>query len=221
MLASAILYIFVFLIFLAIFIEYINARRYQAKRTKEIPEVEKTTHVEPEPLIEEKPVLEEVVVEEIEPKTEVVPDEAVEEVQPEVIEPEPEPEPEIVHEEAIEEVKETKKLPECKYPPFTHVRLIEMGLSDDEATEFVHELIPQLEEQIPLIDEAISNADFHKIEKLTHGVKGSATNIGTGGVADFLTEFNTYLKSGTDADIVKAYHTHFMRYIEELKKQYS
>jgi len=44
--------------------------------------------------------------------------------------------------------------------------------------------------------------------------------LGTGGVSDLLVEFNTYLKSEIDADIVKAYQAHFIHYIEELKKQY-
>ena len=42
-------------------------------------------------------------------------------------------------------------LPEANYPQFTHQRLVEMGLSNDEAKAFVQELIPQLEIQIPLI----------------------------------------------------------------------
>lgn len=235
MLASTILYIFVFLIFLAIFIEYRNDKKYQDKRReerqkttpikptepiKEIPEEEKTSQEEPEPQVEEKPEIEEVpeAVEEVEPEPEVEPEEIIEEVQPEVIvEVEPEEEPE----EVIKEVEETKELPSCEYPPFTHVRLVEMGLSDDEAIEFVNELIPQLEEQIPLIENAINSADFNQIEKLTHGIKGSATNLGTGGVSDLLVEFNTYLKSEVDADIVKAYHAHFIHYVAELKKQYT
>jgi HPt (histidine-containing phosphotransfer) domain-containing protein len=243
MLASTILYIFVFLIFLAIFIEYRNDQKYQAKRReerqktspkkptelkKEIPEEEKIPQEEPEPQVEEKPEIEKVPeeVEEIQPEAveevepEVILEEVIEEVQPEVIvevEPEEEPEPE----EVIEEVEEAKELPTCEYPPFTHVRLVEMGLSDDEAIEFVNELIPQLEEQVPLIENAINSADFHQIEKLTHGIKGSATNLGTGGVSDLLVEFNTYIKSDPDADIVKAYHAHFIHYIEELKKQYT
>ncbi|WP_309496906.1 Hpt domain-containing protein [Sulfurovum sp.] len=234
MLASTILYVFVFLIFLVIFIEYINDKRYQDKRreerqkttpkkptepTKEIPEEEKIPQEEPEPQIEEIPEVEsEEVIEEVQP-------EVVEVVQPEP-EPEVEPEPEAIIEEIQaevieEEITETKELPECKYPPFTHVRLVEMGLSEDEATEFVNELIPQLEEQIPLIEAAMSISDYQQVERLTHGIKGSATNLGTGGISDLLVEYNSYLKSGTDPDIVKAYHAHFIHYIDKLKKQYT
>jgi len=187
------------------FLEYRNDKKYQAKRDKErkkyTPKEPAEPKIIPEKVIEEEP-------------------ERIEEAQPEAVEPEEVIE-EVQPEEVVEEVVEAKELPSCEYPPFTHVRLVEMGLSDDEATEFVNELIPQLEEQIPLIEEAINSADFHQIERLTHGIKGSATNLGTGGVSDLLVEFNTYVKSGEDADIVNAYQKHFIQYIDELKKQYA
>jgi len=125
--------------------------------------------------------------------------------------------------EPIQKVEEIikKDLPACNYPQFTHVRLIEMGLSDEEAVEFVTELVPQLEEQIDPIKKAIASADFHQVERLTHGVKGSATNIGTGGIADLLVEWNTYLKSETDVDVVNHYLTKYIEYSEKLKVQYS
>jgi hypothetical protein len=192
---------------------------------KEEPQEIQPEVIEETPLVTEKVQPETIV--EIEPIPEVEEQEVLQAVQPEVV-VEPDEEHEVVVEEIepeaepeVQEVEETKELPLCDYPPFTHVRLVEMGLSDDEATEFVNELIPQLEEQVPLIETAINDADFHQIERLTHGIKGSATNLGTGGVSDFLVEFNTYLKSEVDIDIVKAYHTHFIRYIEALKKQYT
>ena len=117
--------------------------------------------------------------------------------------------------------KKTKKLPNCTYPLFTHVRLIEMGLSDEEAQEFVQELIPQLEAQIPLIEEAFKEKDFHQMERLTHSIKGSATNLGTGGISDLLVECNTYLKTGTDIDIAKAYFDSLKHYTQTLKEQYA
>ncbi|WP_309498511.1 hypothetical protein [Sulfurovum sp.] len=135
------------------------------------------------------------------------------------------PKPEVKLEVKLEvkpEVKlETRKLPEGKYPNFTHIRLVEMGLSDEEAKEFVAELIPQIETQFPLIEKAILELDFHQMERLTHGIKGSATNLGTGGVSDLLVEYNTYLKTGTDIDIAKAYLNHLVHYHNELKAQYT
>jgi HPt (histidine-containing phosphotransfer) domain-containing protein len=120
-----------------------------------------------------------------------------------------------------EEVSSQKELPKCNYPKFTHVRLVDMGLSDDEAKEFVQELIPQLEEQIPLIEEVLISSDFHKMERLTHSIKGSATNLGTGGISDLLVECNTYLKEGTDSDVANVYFEHLKHYTQELKKQYT
>lgn len=206
-----ILSIFVFIVILIIFFEYRNEKKYQEKRRQQrqaptpskpstTPEKPKKVAHKPEP----KP----------EPKIETKP-----EPKPEVkVEPKPEPKPEP--EPKIEVPKETKKLPEANYPQFTHVRLVEMGLSDEEAKEFVAELIPQLEVEIPLIEAAIQAGDFHKIERLTHGIKGSATNLGTGGVSDLLTDYNTYLKTGTDSDIAQAYLEHLVHYTNELKTQY-
>lgn len=117
--------------------------------------------------------------------------------------------------------KKTKKLPQCTYPLFTHARLIEMGLSDEEAQDFVQELIPQLEAQIPLIEEAYENKDFHQMERLTHSIKGSTTNLGTGGVSDLLVECNTYLKTGSDIDIARTYIDSLKHYTQTLKEQYT
>jgi HPt (histidine-containing phosphotransfer) domain-containing protein len=128
---------------------------------------------------------------------------------------------EKVPESKPEPIKKEKKLPHCTYPQFTHARLVEMGLSDEESKEFVQELIPQLEIQIPLIEEALSIPDFHQMERLTHSIKGSATNLGTGGISDLLVECNTYLKTGTDADIAQAYFEYLKHYTKELKEQYT
>jgi len=232
MLVLTILSIFLLIIALIIFIEYRNEKKYQTKRrenttqkkyepkklvvkkappkSKVEPKPEPKPEVKPEPKPEPKI---DVKVEAPEPKPELKPEPKIE------IKPEPklEPEPKV---EAPEPV-ETKKLPEASYPEFTHIRLVEMGLSNDEAKEFVAELIPQLETEIPLIEAAIKEGDFHQLEKLTHGIKGSATNLGTGGVSDLLDEFNTYLKSGTDTDIAEAYLKHLVHYTNELKTQYS
>ncbi len=115
----------------------------------------------------------------------------------------------------------TKKLPLCNYPKFTHERLVEMGLSEEESREFVQELIPQLEMQIPIIEKELENEDYHQMERLTHSLKGSATNLGSGGVSDLLVECNTYLKSGTDKEIVQVYLESLKHYTQELKKEYA
>ena len=116
--------------------------------------------------------------------------------------------------------KVEKKLPLCTYPKFTHERLIAMGLSPEESIEFVQELIPQLEVQIPLIEKALEQLDFHQMERLSHSLKGSATSLGTGGISDLLVEYNTYLKTGTDSDIARVYLEFLRHYTQELKREY-
>jgi len=118
-------------------------------------------------------------------------------------------------------VTEKINLPECNYPKFDHSRLLKMGLSQEEAKEFVLELIPQIEAQIPLIKEAMKISDFHNMEQLTHSIKGSSTTVGTGGISDLLCDYNTYLKTGKELAIVEAYFKQLNHYYKELKKQYS
>ena len=210
MLALTILSIFILIIILIIFIEYRNEKKYQAQRRKTTTQKK---HEHKKMVVRKAPQKSKP-----KPKMVVKPDVKVKAPEPR-LKPKVEikPEPKI---EAPKQVK-TKELPEAKYPEFTHVRLIEMGLSDDEAQEFVAELIPQIETEIPLIETATQEGDFHKIERLTHGIKGSATNLGTGGVSDLLVEYNTYLKSGRDIAIAEAYFEHLKRYTDELKTQYN
>jgi len=224
MLGTVILSIFILLVIILVFTEYRNEKKYQEERrqsrekqaqNRRTPPSQAPDKVapkaEPAPKVEAKP----------EPKPEPKIEVKVEPKPAPKIEEKTEPKPEPKIELPKEEVKEAKKLPEANYPPFTHVRLVEMGLSDEEAKEFVAELIPQLEEQIPLIEEAMNIPDFHQMERLTHSIKGSATNIGTGGVSDLLVACNTYLKTGTDIDIAKAYFEHLKQYTQELKEQYA
>jgi HPt (histidine-containing phosphotransfer) domain-containing protein len=122
--------------------------------------------------------------------------------------------------QAQAETKSSADLPKGEYPDFNYTRLVEMGLSEEEALEFIQELIPQIDTQIPLIDEALQIPDFEKMERLTHSIKGSSTTIGTGGVSDLLVEYNTYLKTGDKVEVAQAYQEHLKRYFEKLKKQF-
>jgi hypothetical protein len=111
-------------------------------------------------------------------------------------------------------------LPSGEYPAFNYDRLLKMGLSEEEAHAFIQELIPQIGEQIPLLDEAMKIPDFHQMERLTHSIKGSSTTIGTGGVSDLLVEYNTYLKEGKEVRIAEVYQKYLKHYYEKLKKQF-
>ena len=119
------------------------------------------------------------------------------------------------------EITKPIELPQCKYPEFDYSRLVGMGLSEDEAVEFIQELIPQIGTQIPLIQEAMDKEDFYSMERLTHSIKGSSTTVGSGGVSDLLVEYNTYLKTGEELEIAKEYHKHLKYYYEALKTQYA
>ena len=219
MLALTILSIFILLILLLIFIEYRNEKKYQEKRRAEaqqkrrprkklkVKKVERKREPAPKPKPEPIPEAEHT------PEPEIIPEP--------ILEPELIAEPVAIPKPEVEIPQEIKQLPEANYPNFSHARLVDMGLSDEEAREFVTELIPQLEIQIPLIEEAMNIPDFHQMERLTHSIKGSATNLGTGGVSDLLVEWNTYLKTGTDTDITKAYFDHLVHYTAELKAQYT
>jgi HPt (histidine-containing phosphotransfer) domain-containing protein len=96
-----------------------------------------------------------------------------------------------------------------------------MGLGEDEAVEFVKELIPQIKIHIPLIKEAMEASDFHNMERLTHSIKGSSTTVGSGGISDLLVEYNTYLKTGKELPVVEAYFKHLNHYCNELEKEYA
>lgn len=194
-----------------IYIEYRNTQKYKRER-------EEKRNLRPSDR-RETPVKNREV-----PKAETLKKEAA--VTPEKVETKPEaeiiPEELEAEEKTKAEVTAGKELPPCDYPPFDHSRMIEtLGLSEEDAKEFVGELISQIETQLPLMKEAMHKADFHQLEKLTHSIKGSATNLGTGGVSDLLIDFNTYLKEGSDREIAEHYISALETYMETLKTQYA
>ena len=203
MLEIILLSTFVIIFGIIIYKEYKDTKRYNEERSKyrkkSTPVSSKKTTLQPTE------------------KKEKQPSKKVSETQkPSISKPQTVPQ----EEKAIEEIK-TIELPVCDYPPFDHSRTIAMGLSEEEAIEFMQELILQIETQIPLIEEQLQVPDFHKIERLTHSIKGSATNLGTGSVSDLLVEYNTYLKTGTDLQIAEAYFECLKVYAQKLKQQYS
>jgi len=122
--------------------------------------------------------------------------------------------------EAAQKQKEATPPALPEYPPFDHSRLIDMGLSDADASDFVKELIEQIETQIPLIEAVIAQQNFEEAEKLTHSIKGSATNIGTGGISDLIIAYNTYLKTQNDIAQIRCYQEALLEQLEKLKMQY-
>jgi len=207
MIGYIIISVFILILVLFVYREYKNEKKYEEERRQRRQDTRKK---EKKPL--EKPSIKEA------PKK--VP-----------IEKKPSPAPvqkktiekEIVKRETVEVIEKPKiiTISLADYPRFDHSRLIEMGLSKEEAKEFVAELIPQIGAQIPLIKEAMAISDFHNIEQLTHSIKGSSTTVGTGGISDLLADFNTYIKTGKEAAIIEAYFEQLNHYYEELKEQYA
>ncbi|MBD3791490.1 MAG: Hpt domain-containing protein [Campylobacterales bacterium] len=207
--------IFVLAIVWVIYVEYKNAQKYKKERDEK-----RQLRNAPPSEIKVKVSLKE----KERPKPEPKPIEEKAVISPEKVETKPVPEiiPVEVEVEEKAEPAAAKELPPCNYPPFDHSRMIEtLGLSEEDAKEFVGELISQIETQLPLMKEAMRKADFHQLEKLTHSIKGSATNLGTGGVSDLLVDFNTYLKEGTEREIAEHYISALETYMEKLKTQYA
>ncbi|MDQ7084974.1 MAG: hypothetical protein Q9M36_08585 [Sulfurovum sp.] len=128
----------------------------------------------------------------------------------------------IVEEKPIE-VEESINLPLCTYSKFNHSRLLEMGLDEEEAENFVKELIPQLEKQIPDIEAVSKSANYVQLRKLIHANKGASNNLGTGGISDLLNEYDDYLRSleEMEPEIIDAYTQYFVHYTKELKQHYT
>ncbi len=51
-------------------------------------------------------------------------------------------------------------------------------------------------------------------------VKGSATNLGTGGISDVLVDFNTYMKTDNDTSVIAGHMRNLNRALKELKEQF-
>lgn len=196
-----------------------------------------------EPFIEEEPeaaeerpaaVEEELLEVPMEPvPVDVVLEEPAVEVEEEIIVEEEVPsKPEKTEEAAVEEqqvpAEEEPAVEELQveedtytYEVFDNARTMEeFGLSKEEANDFIIDLIQQIEDEMPGLEEAVSASDTQKIEDVSHMIKGSATNLGTGGIADVLVDFNTYMKTGSDSSVVAGHMRNLRRALTELKEQF-
>ncbi len=225
MVISIIIGIVVLVIAFVIYREYKNEKRYQEERAQE--QERKKRRIEPKvttrpsqsrPMPQENPSTKEKPKEPApQPKQESRP---AQPAQAPKSEPTPKKETTTPPPSKPAVIEKEIELPKGEYPEFNYSRLKEMGLSEEEALEFIQELIPQIGDQIPLLDEAMAIPDFHQMERLTHSIKGSSTTIGTGGVSDLLVDYNTYLKTGDEVKVAEAYQAHLKRYYELLKKQF-
>jgi len=184
----------------------------------EIP-IEEATPV-PETIIEEVPEPEVIttVEEEIKPETATLEPFIVEE---EFEEPEV-PEVDAVDVSHVEVPSEPVVEDTYNYATFDNTRtMVEFGLSREEANDFILDLITQVEEELVNLEAAVEAHDTKKIEDISHMIKGSATNLGTGGIADVLVDFNTYMKSASEPEVIASHMRNLHRAYDELKTQFS
>jgi HPt (histidine-containing phosphotransfer) domain-containing protein len=198
-------------------------KRRQPKDTLKVRVKQKEESVAkptPKPKVQKQPVKEEP---KVQPKPEVKPEPKPIKEQPKEVKKEPikeEPKPQVDTKPTVK-AEPSVRLPECNYPDFDHSRLMEMGLGEDDAHAFVGELINQIDEQLPKLQDAIDDKNVEQVERLTHSMKGSSSNIGVGGVTDLLIEFNTYTKSKSNFAVIKEYFNQLKVYLQKLKDQYS
>lgn len=98
--------------------------------------------------------------------------------------------------------------------------MVEFGLPKQEADLFIVDLIEQVEAEMPGLEAAVAAHDSKKIEDVSHMIKGSATNLGTGGIADVLIDFNTYMKNADDASVIAKHMRNLQYALSELKLQF-
>ena len=167
-----------------------------------------------------------------EPVVKAVPEPEVVVEEKEVIAEISEFEPFIIEDEydepEVDTVPEVKITPEpivedtYHYDTFDNTRTMEeFGLSREEANDFILDLIQQVKEELVNLESAVAVHDTKKIEDISHMIKGSATNLGTGGIADVLVDFNTYMKSANEPEVVAMHMRNLHRAYNELKSQFS
>ena len=111
------------------------------------------------------------------------------------------------------------ELPSKIYKPFSNARAVDLlGLSQEEADMFIGELIEQFNSELPALEEAVQQKNHARIETISHSLKGSSTSLGTGGVSDVLIDFNTYVKTGNDSQIIEAHLENLKHYLIDLKR---
>ena len=95
----------------------------------------------------------------------------------------------------------------------------EMGLSQEEADNFVLELVKALESEIPNIEEAILNADMKRLEDIVHTITGSSSTLGSGGISSALISFYAAVQHRDSLQELYVHLQNVKYYLDELKKE--
>ena len=94
-----------------------------------------------------------------------------------------------------------------------------MGLTQEEADSFVHDLVKALESEMPRIEEAIKGSDYKAVEEIVHTITGSSSTLGSGGVSSALISFYTAVQHRDDFQDLYVHLQNVKYYLAELKKQ--
>jgi len=112
------------------------------------------------------------------------------------------------------------RIPTKSFDRYDNSRAVEeMGLTQEEADNFVLELIKALESEIPRIEEAILNSDMKTLEEIVHTITGSSSTLGSGGVSTALISFYTAVQHRDSLQDLYVHLQNVKYYLTELKKQ--
>ncbi len=112
-------------------------------------------------------------------------------------------------------------IPTKVYEQYDNSRAVdEMGLSQEEADAFVHELFKAITSEIPRIEEAILKSDYKAVEEIVHTITGSSSTLGSRGISSALISFYTSVQH---RDSFKTLYVHLQNvkyYLDQLKEQF-
>ena len=112
-------------------------------------------------------------------------------------------------------------IPTKEYPKYDNTRAVEeMGLTQEEADNFVQDLVKALESEMPRIEVAIKGSDHKAVEEIVHTITGSSSTLGSGGVSSALISFYTAVQHRDDFQKLYTHLQNVKYYLAELKEQH-
>lgn len=110
-------------------------------------------------------------------------------------------------------------IPTKQYPKYDNSRAVdEMGLTQEEADDFVLDLIKAIEAEIPRLESDILKGDYKGIEEIVHTLTGTASTLGSGGISS---TFIAFYASVQHRDSMQEQYIHLQNikyYLNELKQ---
>ncbi|MGB5964208.1 MAG: hypothetical protein WBF77_05730 [Sulfurimonadaceae bacterium] len=113
-------------------------------------------------------------------------------------------------------------IPTKVYPKYDNSRAVdEMGLTQEDADSFVHDLVKAIESEIPRIEAAILSSDHKAVEEIVHTITGSSSTLGSGGVSSALISFYTAVQHRDSLQKLYIHLQNVKYYLAELREQYN